>query len=102
MLTPRALLLAALAMSVAGCHCDPGVTTSKPGDLNFVYEQGGVTVTTPDGDLDFGKVAMGVKKTLKLTVQNRGQGALDLVALEKVDGEAVKLEGGLDEPGPIF
>jgi hypothetical protein len=102
MLTPRALLPIALALALAGCRCDGPTATNKAGDLNFVYDQGGVTITGPQGDLNFGKVAMGVKKTLKLTLQNRGDGPLDLVSLEKVDGEAVKLEGGLDEPQPVF
>ncbi|MBK7858467.1 MAG: hypothetical protein IPJ65_07555 [Archangiaceae bacterium] len=99
---PRALLPVALALTVGACHCDPPPTTSKVGELNFVYDKDGITITAADGDYDFGKVAMGVRKTLKLTLENRGEAALELVAIDKVDGDALKVEGGIDEPSPVF
>src|SRR5262245_36068911 len=97
---PRALLAVALC-SAAGCECNrPSVGTSL-GELNFVFEQGGVTITAPDGDFSFGKVAMGTKKTIKVTIENRGQGALDLESAEKVDGAATEIAGSGDE-NPVF
>ena len=84
-------LAVALALSVAACRCEPRPVESRLGELNFVFEQGGVIVTAANGDFDFGKVAMGVKKTIKVTLQNRGQGSLDLVSAEKLDGDSLKV-----------
>ncbi len=101
MLTPRAIAAAALALSVAGCRCDGRQPTTSLGELNFVFDQGGVTLTAPDGDFDFGRVAMGTKKTLKVVLQNRGQGALDLESAEKLEGPAVKI-GDTGDDSPVF
>src|SRR5437763_16017203 len=99
MFTKR-LTLFALVLSVAACRCDRTQTQSGKGEIDFVFDQGGTTVTAPSGDYDFNKVAMGTQKTLKLTVQNRGGGSLDLNSLEKVDGDAVTL-GDMIEPQAV-
>src|SRR4051812_1877513 len=91
----------AALVGLTGCRCDQPVTSSRFGELDFVFEQGGVSITAPDGDYDFGKVGMGVKKSIKLAIQNRGQGSLDLVSLERLEGETVDL-GDMTQASPVF
>ncbi|MBL8957091.1 MAG: choice-of-anchor D domain-containing protein [Myxococcaceae bacterium] len=107
MFSPRALgsrvllLPVVLAVVVGGCRCDGEQPTTQLGELNFVFDQGGVIITAAEGDFSFGKVAMGARKTIKVVVQNRGQGDLDLETVEKVDGAPVKL-GENGEANPVF
>lgn len=96
------LALALAILAVSGCRCQGGTVENRLGELNFVFEQGGVTVTAPAGEFDFGKVAMGVKKPLKIVLQNRGDGPIELVGVEKLEGAAVKLGEAPGENAPVF
>jgi len=101
MSTQRAVMAVLLALCAGGCRCEGQQPTTQLGELNFVFDQNGVTITAPDGDFNFGKVAMGTRRPLKVVVQNRGQGALDLVSAEKLEGAAVKIGEAGDE-NPVF
>src|SRR6185295_8099237 len=97
-----ALLGCAFAVSVAGCRCNKPIDTSSFGEIAIVYDEGGTTITVPNGTYDFCNVGMGTVQQLTLTVQNRGPGPLDLDAVEKIDGDNLKLGDTLDEEPTVF
>src|SRR5689334_7413262 len=94
-------LAAALIALASGCRCRTPEVGNKVGEIAIIYDQDGTTITAPNGNYDFGKVSMGTQRSLKLTIQNRGQGALDLTSLEKVSGDAVKI-GEAGDAMPVF
>jgi hypothetical protein len=96
------LLGCAVAVSLGGCRCNKPPDMSSFGEIAFVYDQDGTTITGPNGIYDFGKVGMGTTKQLTVTVENRGTGPLDLDSMEKVDGDHLKLGDTLDEEPPVF
>jgi hypothetical protein len=91
----------ALALSTSACRCNRAIETSF-GEVALVYDQDGTTITGPNGTYDFGRVGMGTKRQLTVTVENRGNGPLDLDSMDKSDGENLKLGSTLDEEPFVF
>ena len=74
-------------ISLAGCRCEPTDTMQGKGEIGIIYELDGFMVSRPNGVYDFRGVAMGVTRTLKVTIKNEGSGALDLETLERISGD---------------
>ncbi len=100
----------AAALTLASCRCNDARTQSSLGELNVIYDEGGVRVSAPDHGLwDFSAVSMGKVVTRTLTIQNTGRGVLTVSGFEAVQtagstpaGSPVAIGTQLTEPGPVF
>lgn len=78
-----------ISLSLAACRCEPPPVDKGLGEINIVYELDGFMVERANGVYDFRGVAMGVSRTLKVVIKNRGPGPLELVSLERTSGDDV-------------
>lgn len=95
--------LGVFALQLAGCGCGNTGTGTRPGEVRYVVDEGGVQQIKTEGLYEFQPTAMGTTEPpeLRLIVQNTGLGTLTVDKLEKSSGDAVKL-GDEGDANPVF